>query len=78
MARFDIDFSAVRDTLSNRNFRIFTSGNAVSLLGTWVQRMAVGYLTWQLTNQVRRMAGRCGHGRVHPCDCTGPHHGCDC
>ena len=49
MARFDIDFSAVRDTLSNRNFRIFTSGNAVSLLGTWVQRMAVGYLTWQLT-----------------------------
>jgi MFS family permease len=49
MARFDIDFSAVRDTLANRNFRIFTAGNAVSLLGTWVQRMAVGYLTWELT-----------------------------
>jgi MFS family permease len=50
MARFDIDFSAVRDTLANRNFRIFTAGNAVSLLGTWVQRMAVGYLTWELTH----------------------------
>jgi len=49
MARFDIDFSAVRETLSNRNFRIFTAGNAVSLLGTWVQRMAVGWLTWELT-----------------------------
>jgi MFS family permease len=49
MARFDVDFSAVRETLSNRNFRIFTAGNAVSLLGTWVQRMAVGYLTWELT-----------------------------
>jgi len=50
MARFDIDFSAVRDTLANRNFRIFTAGNAVSLLGTWVQRMAAGYLTWELTH----------------------------
>jgi MFS family permease len=49
MARFGIDFSAVRETLSNRNFRIFTAGNAVSLLGTWVQRMAVGWLTWELT-----------------------------
>jgi len=49
MARFDVNFSAVRDTLRNRNFRIFTAGNAVSLLGTWVQRLAVGYLTWELT-----------------------------
>ena len=49
MARFDIDFSAIRNTLAIRNFRIFTAGNAVSLLGTWVQRMAVGYLTWELT-----------------------------
>jgi MFS family permease len=49
MARFDVDFSAVRETLSNRNFRIFTAGNAISLLGTWVQRLAVGYLTWELT-----------------------------
>lgn len=49
MARFAIDFSAIQETMSNRNFRIFTAGNAVSLLGTWVQRMAVGYLTWELT-----------------------------
>ncbi|MBL8644478.1 MAG: MFS transporter [Rhodospirillaceae bacterium] len=49
MARFAIDLTAVRETLGNRNFRMFTAGNAVSLLGTWVQRMAVGYLTWDLT-----------------------------
>ncbi|MCB2107540.1 MAG: MFS transporter [Rhodobacteraceae bacterium] len=49
MPRFDVDFSAARETLANRNFRIFTAGNAVSLLGTWVQRMAVGWLTWDLT-----------------------------
>ena len=49
MARFDISLTAIRETLSHRNFRVFTAGNAVSLLGTWVQRMAVGYLTWELT-----------------------------
>ena len=50
MARFAIDFSAIRETLSNPNFRRFTTGNAVSLLGSWIQRMAVGYLTWDLTH----------------------------
>src|SRR5690606_13937562 len=34
---------------SNRNYRIYTSGNAVSLIGTWVQRVATGWLTWELT-----------------------------
>lgn len=50
MAKIAIDFSAIRETLSNPNFRRFTSGNAVSLLGSWIQRMAVGYLTWDLTH----------------------------
>lgn len=35
--------------LGNRNYRIWTGGNAVSLVGTWVQRVAVGWLTWELT-----------------------------
>lgn len=34
---------------SNRPYRIYTSGNFVSLVGTWVQRVAVGWLTWDLT-----------------------------
>ncbi len=41
--------AAIRRALENRNFRIFTLGNVVSNLGTWVQRMAVGWLAWQLT-----------------------------
>ncbi|MBL8630265.1 MAG: MFS transporter [Rhodospirillaceae bacterium] len=49
MARFAIDFSAIRETLHNPNFRMFTLGNSLSLMGTWVQRMGVGYLTWDLT-----------------------------
>ncbi len=35
---------------SNRNFRIWTSGNVFSLIGTWIQRVAVGWLTWELTH----------------------------
>lgn len=42
-------FGAIGRALSNRNFAIYTAGNIPSVLGTWVQRVAVGWLTWQLT-----------------------------
>lgn len=32
-----------------RNFRLYVSGNSVSLVGLWIQRIAVGWLTWELT-----------------------------
>src|SRR5665213_1881803 len=35
--------------LRNANFGIYTVGSAVSLVGLWMQRIAVGWLTWQLT-----------------------------
>jgi len=35
--------------LSNPNFGIYTAGNAVSLVGTWMQRVATGWLAWELT-----------------------------
>ncbi len=35
--------------MANRNYRIFTIGAIPSLIGTWVQRMAVGWLAWELT-----------------------------
>jgi len=35
--------------MTNRNYRIYTIGAIPSLLGTWVQRMAVGWLAWELT-----------------------------
>ena len=43
------DFSASQRALSNRNFAIFTAGNVVSLTGTWIQRLAQGWLVWELT-----------------------------
>src|ERR1051325_11342975 len=35
--------------LRNANFGIYSLGSAVSLIGMWMQRIAVGWLTWQLT-----------------------------
>ena len=34
---------------NHRNYRIYASGNAVSLVGIWMQRIAVGWLAWTLT-----------------------------
>lgn len=42
-------FTSLRQTLSNRNFALFTAGSLVSVVGTWMQRVAVGWLTWELT-----------------------------
>ncbi len=42
-------FGGVVATFQHRNFRIYITGNAISLVGTWMQRIAVGWLTWELT-----------------------------
>jgi MFS family permease len=36
--------------LAHRNYRVYASGNAVSLIGFWLQRVAIGWLTWTLTH----------------------------
>jgi MFS family permease len=36
--------------LRNRNYRVYTAGNAVSLVGTWMQRASVLWLAWALTH----------------------------
>ena len=33
----------------NANFGIYSAGSAVSLIGMWMQRIAIGWLTWELT-----------------------------
>jgi MFS family permease len=33
----------------NANFGIYSAGSAVSLIGMWTQRIAIGWLTWELT-----------------------------
>ncbi len=43
-------YSHIAEALAQRNFRLYVSGNAVSLTGLWIQRIAVGWLTWELTH----------------------------
>jgi MFS family permease len=40
----------VVQAFTHRNYRIYASGNAVSLIGVWMQRVAVGWLAWTLTH----------------------------
>jgi MFS family permease len=43
---------AVADSFSvlrNRNFRVYLGGQAVSLVGTWLQTTAQGWVVWRLT-----------------------------
>ena len=40
----------VARALSHRNYRVYISGNAVQLTGTWLQRVSCGWLAWTLTH----------------------------
>jgi MFS family permease len=42
-------FAPIAATLSHRNYRVYMAGNAVSLVGLWTQRVATGWLAWELT-----------------------------
>ncbi len=43
-------FGNISRAFAHRNYRIYTSGNGVSLIGWWLQRVAVGWLAWTLTH----------------------------
>ncbi|HEX6558892.1 MAG TPA: MFS transporter [Longimicrobiales bacterium] len=36
--------------LRHRNFRLFTIGQSISLIGNWMQQLAMGWLVYRLTN----------------------------
>src|SRR5689334_12623637 len=36
--------------LRNPSFGLYSLGSAISLIGMWMQRIAVGWLTWELTH----------------------------
>ncbi len=42
-------FGRIARALGNPNYGRYAAGNSISLVGTWMQRVAVGWLTWQLT-----------------------------
>ena len=40
----------MRQTLTLRHYRLYVLGNITSNLGMWTQRVAMGWLTWELTH----------------------------
>jgi len=44
------NLAAIAQVFSNRNYAIYATGNSISLLGLWVQRLGVGWLAWDLTH----------------------------
>src|SRR3989442_547572 len=43
-------FRKTFSTLRHRNFRLFFAGQLISLIGTWMQNTAQGWLVYQLTH----------------------------
>jgi len=40
----------IRRAFSNRNYALYVLGNLMSTSGNWVQRVAMGWLTWEITH----------------------------
>ena len=43
-------FGAIPRTLAHPNFGTYVAGSSVSLIGTWMQRIGVGWLAWELSH----------------------------
>ena len=43
-------FDNIARAFAQRNYRIYATGNGISLIGWWLQRVAVGWLAWTLTH----------------------------
>jgi Transmembrane secretion effector len=48
--RIPVGFEILRQTLALRHYRRYVLGNITSNLGMWTQRVAMGWLTWELTH----------------------------
>jgi predicted MFS family arabinose efflux permease len=49
--------SALQRTFAIRNYRLYIVGNMASNVGLWVQRVAIGWLTWELTKSTAWLGG---------------------
>jgi MFS family permease len=58
-------------TLANRNFRLFLTGQVVSLIGTWMQMIAEAWLVYRLTGS-SALLGAVGFANQMPACVLGP------
>lgn len=50
-------FGAIRQTFAIPNYRLYVIGNLSSTTGLWVQRVSIGWLTWELTHSAAWLGG---------------------
>ena len=50
--RLSLRFNTVFRSLQYRNYRLFFSGQSISLIGTWMQRIALPWLVYHMTESV--------------------------
>jgi MFS family permease len=50
-------FGAIKDTFQNKNYRLYVLGNLSATTGLWTQRVAIGWLTWDLTQSAAWLGG---------------------
>jgi predicted MFS family arabinose efflux permease len=44
-----VSFDGISRSLRNRNYAIYTYSNTAAMVGEWIQRVGIGWLTWELT-----------------------------
>lgn len=64
-------FSALRSAFSNRNYAIYISANCLSLIGFWMQRLAVSWLTWEISHSAF-WVGAVAFAEIFPLIIVGP------
>lgn len=64
-------FSALRSAFGNRNYAIYISGNCFSLLGFWMQRLAVSWLVWEISRSAF-WVGAVAFAEISPLIVVGP------
>src|SRR5215469_10230834 len=66
-----IDWAATIRALRSRNYRLFFTGQTVSLIGTWMTRVATSWLVYRLTNSAV-LLGLAGFAGQAPAFFLGP------
>ncbi|MGR3321122.1 MAG: MFS transporter [Pseudooceanicola sp.] len=66
-----LGFTRIFQVLGQRNYGLFSLGNSVSLVGTWMQRIASGWLAWTLTESAG-WVGAIAFADLFPCILIGP------
>lgn len=64
-------FSALRSAFSNRNYAIYIAANSLSLIGFWMQRLAVAWLAWEISESAF-WVGAVAFAEISPLIVVGP------